>query len=70
MLKSDPKHFKWAGADLFNVTTSKGDRHMVVIETNSCPSGQKSMPRFNHDDDSETGYHKVCMEWRGVHYPF
>lgn len=33
-----------------------GDRHMIVIETNSCPSGQKSMPRLSHEDDSN-GYY-------------
>lgn len=34
-----PKHFKWAGCDLFNVTDGEGKRQMIIIETNSCPSG-------------------------------
>ncbi len=44
ILKYAPEHYRWAGADLINVTNSRGKRQMVVIENNSCPSGQKSMP--------------------------
>ena len=29
---------------------------MIIVETNSCPSGQKSMP-FTNADDNEDGYH-------------
>lgn len=43
-LTTVPRHFHWAGADLFNVATEDGRRHLVVLETNSSPSGQKSMP--------------------------
>lgn len=32
------------GCDLFKVTNNQGKRQMIIIETNSCPSGQKSMP--------------------------
>ena len=39
-----PKFFLHAGADLFHVTNTAGNRKMVVIETNSSPSGQKSLP--------------------------
>lgn len=53
-----PKYFKWAGADLFPVTTAKGERKMVLIETNSCPSGQKSMPLFD-DTEERGGYYKL-----------
>ena len=49
------KHFFWGGADLFYVTTEKGNRKMVVLETNSCPSGQKSMPPRT-DADEQRGY--------------
>lgn len=49
------KHFFWGGADLFYVTTHKGNRKMVVLETNSCPSGQKSMPPRS-DSDEHRGY--------------
>jgi hypothetical protein len=49
------KHFHWGGSDLFYVTTEKGNRKMVVLETNSCPSGQKSMPPRS-DSDEYRGY--------------
>lgn len=55
ILNSEPKFFRWSGADLFNVTTESGNRHMVVLETNSCPSGNKSMP-FTSDEQEERGY--------------
>ncbi len=44
LLSTPPRYFRWSGADLFNVTNQKGKRQMIVVETNSCPSGQKSMP--------------------------
>ncbi len=34
-----PAYFKWAGCDLFNVVDGDDRRQMVIIETNSCPSG-------------------------------
>ncbi len=49
-----------AGADLFHVTNSIGQRRMVVIETNSSPSGQKSMPLL--DETQEQGGYKRYME--------
>ncbi|WP_452602369.1 hypothetical protein [Pontimicrobium sp. MEBiC06410] len=49
------KHFHWGGSDLFYVTTEKGNRKMVILETNSCPSGQKSMPPRS-DSDEHRGY--------------
>ena len=55
------KYFRWAGADLINVTTAGGKREMVVIENNSCPSGQKSMPLIN-DNDPFGGYRKLIEE--------
>jgi len=39
ILTDQSKHFFWGGADLFYVTTQSGNRRMVVLETNSCPSG-------------------------------
>jgi hypothetical protein len=54
------KHFFWGGADLFYVTTESGNRKMVVLETNSCPSGQKSMPPID-DYDEHRGY-KTLLE--------
>lgn len=60
ILEYEPKYFRWAGADLINVTTAGGKRQMVVIENNSCPSGQKSMPLT--DDHQEQGTYRWLME--------
>lgn len=58
LLTTPPRYFRWSGADLFNVTNVKGKRQMILIETNSCPSGQKSMPMVSLNNDSEEdGYH-------------
>ena len=46
MLQYQPKYYRWAGADLIHVTTEKGKRQMILIENNSCPSGQKSIPHL------------------------
>lgn len=50
----------YVGSDLFNVTTASGHRQMIVIETNSCPSGQKSMPLLSETD--EQGGYRVVIE--------
>ncbi len=55
-----PDHFRWGGADLFPVTTDSGERRIVVIETNSCPSGQKSYPRT--DEVTEQGGYRTLVE--------
>ncbi|RUS17059.1 hypothetical protein BC937DRAFT_90472 [Endogone sp. FLAS-F59071] len=63
ILSYTPKHFQWAGCDLFNVTTSSGQRQMIIIETNSCPSGQKSMPLLSETDEhNEHGGYRVVIE--------
>lgn len=54
------RYFQWAGADLINVTSAGGKRQMVVIENNSCPSGQKSMPLL--DDHKEQGAYRLLIE--------
>lgn len=54
------KHFLWGGADLINSTSAGGKRNMVVIENNSCPSGQKSMPLV--DDNKEDGSYRLLIE--------
>ncbi|KAJ1935727.1 hypothetical protein EC988_008398, partial [Linderina pennispora] len=59
-LNYKPKHFAWAGSDLFNVTTDSGQHQMIVIETNSCPSGQKSMPLLQ--DTDECGGYRVVLK--------
>lgn len=58
-MKYQPKYFYWAGTDLIHVTSEQGKRQMVVIETNSCPSGQKSMPLL--DDNLEMGGYEILM---------
>ena len=58
VLSYTPKYFGWAGADLFCTTTAAGNRRLVVIETNSCPSGNKSMPLLSEDDE-QAGYRKL-----------
>lgn len=60
ILNYQPKIFRWAGADLINVTTAEGNRQMVVIENNSCPSGQKSMPL--QDDHKALGGYQLLLE--------
>lgn len=60
ILSTETTYFKWAGADLINVTTAEGKRQMVVIENNSCPSGQKSMPLA--DEHKEMGGYRTLME--------
>ncbi len=59
LLNFKPKHFFWSGADLINVTSAGAKRQMVVIETNSCPSGQKSMPL--KDEQQEMGGYLELM---------
>ena len=53
-----PKYFRWGGTDLFHVTNETGGRHIVVIETNSSPSGQKSFP-FSHAQTEQSGYRQL-----------
>jgi hypothetical protein len=60
LLDYRPKYFLWSGADLMHVTNVEGKRQMLVIENNSCPSGQKSMPLA--DDNQEEGGYRVLME--------
>ena len=60
LLTTQARWFLWGGADLFCATTQHGVRHLVVIETNSCPSGQKSMPRLDELDE-EAGYRHLLQ---------
>lgn len=55
VLSHKTQYFRWGGSDLFPVTTDDGSRRVIVIETNSCPSGQKSMP-FGEDAHEDSGY--------------
>ena len=61
LLQYKPSHLRWAGADLFYVTTKSGERKMVLLETNSCPSGQKSMPLLTEHQE-KGGYERLVQE--------
>lgn len=56
-----PRFFLHAGADLFHVTNEAGNRKMVVIETNSSPSGQKSLPTLD-DNLDQGGYQRYIAQ--------
>jgi hypothetical protein len=58
LLAEPTQHFRWAGVDLFCTTTASGNRRLVVLETNSCPSGNKSMPLLNEEQE-QAGYRLV-----------
>ena len=60
LLQYECRHFLWSGADLIHATTAEGNRRMVVIENNSCPSGQKSMPLV--DEHQEEGGYRTLVE--------
>ena len=59
-LRTQTKHFHWGGADLFYTVTDNGARRMTVLETNSCPSGNKSMPILS--EDQEQGGYRTLLE--------
>ncbi len=60
ILSYECKHYLWSGADLINSTSAEGERKMVIIENNSCPSGQKSMPLM--DEYKEDGAYRLLIE--------
>ena len=60
LLEYMPEYFPWSGADLINVTNMRGKKQMVVIENNSCPSGQKSMPLLS--EQMEKGGYQQLIE--------
>jgi hypothetical protein len=61
LLSYRPRFLRWAGCDLMHVVDSRSQRKcMVVIETNSCPSGQKSTPLF--DDQDEYGGYRTLLQ--------
>jgi hypothetical protein len=61
LLSYQPSFYRWAGVDLINVTNARGKRQMVVIENNSCPSGQKSMP-LPVDHRMQGGYRELIEQ--------
>jgi hypothetical protein len=60
VLRTRTDHLAWAGADLFYTVTDAGVRRMIVVETNSCPSGNKSMPLL--DPGSPQGGYRRLLE--------
>ena len=60
LLAYQPHYFRWSGTDLMHVTNHEGNRKLTVIETNSCPSGQKSMPLL--EMNAEKGGYKRLIE--------
>lgn len=60
VLTTEPRFLRWSGSDILNVSSEGGTKHKLVIETNSCPSGQKSFPLF--DDDIEDGGYRRILE--------
>lgn len=61
LLTTRPKIFHWGGADLFKVSNHTGHQKMIVIETNSCPSGQKSTPAHSEEYMMD-GYHQLMKK--------
>lgn len=59
-LSNRTRLFRWGGSDLFHTTDDRGRRRLAVVETNSCPSGQKSMPR--DDESDELGGYRRLLE--------
>lgn len=60
LIDYQPRFMCWGGVDLLHCTTTQGNREMVVIETNSSPSGHKSMPLSN--DHDEQGSYRTLVE--------
>lgn len=64
VLRKQPAHFKWAGCDLFVTGPS---RRVCVVETNSCPSGQKSLPYADGESCSASPPPLTRTVARGCH---
>ncbi|XP_031554320.1 uncharacterized protein LOC116291298 [Actinia tenebrosa] len=60
LLAYQPRYFLWAGADLMKVASKDGEKKMVLIENNSCPSGQKYMPLV--DKEQKHGGYRTFLE--------
>lgn len=59
VLGHQTSHFRWAGCDTFmTIDASSGKKQTLVVETNSCPSGQKSTPWMS-DNDEMGGYKRL-----------
>ncbi|MGY6559810.1 MAG: hypothetical protein ACXIT9_11090 [Nitritalea sp.] len=60
LFRYQPTYFRWAGTDMMHVINHEGNRKLTLIETNSCPSGQKSMPLL--DLNVEQGGYRRLIE--------
>lgn len=60
VLTTAPRYLRWSGSDVLNVSTESGVRQKLVLETNSCPSGQKSFPLV--DEHMEEGGYRALIE--------
>ena len=60
VLMTPPRYLYWSGSDIFNVSTDEGVKQKYIIETNTCPSGQKSYPML--DEDQEEGGYRRLLE--------
>ncbi|CAG8785467.1 8121_t:CDS:2, partial [Dentiscutata erythropus] len=60
-LEYNPKFYKWAASDLFNVIDSNGKRQMIIVESGSSPAGQCGMLSFNINNKRENGYKRVIQ---------
>ncbi|CAF3084785.1 unnamed protein product [Rotaria sp. Silwood2] len=57
LMNTRPSLLQLSGTDLLHVTDQNQQKQIILIETNSCPSGQKSMPTDTYVDN-DSGYHK------------
>ncbi|CAF4726741.1 unnamed protein product, partial [Rotaria sp. Silwood2] len=57
LMNTRPSLLQLSGTDLLHVTDQNQQKQIILIETNSCPSGQKSMPTDSYVDN-DSGYHK------------
>jgi hypothetical protein len=58
ILTTPPRYLRWSGSDVFNVSTEEGVKQKLIVETNSCPSGQKSFPLLDEHLE-EGGYGRL-----------
>lgn len=58
LLEWRPRHFFWAGCDFFPLR-GESNTSMLLLETNSCPAGQKWMPSLQ-DESPWGGYQRLC----------
>ena len=60
ILTTPPRYLRWSGSDVFNVSTETGVKQKLIVETNSCPSGQKSFPPLEEHKE-ESGYMRLLQ---------